>query len=344
MQSGQCQSGKRFDLSPLLAGKASGIYRLELPALQGAKADTLRLVLFSETDERPVDKEVSQFVYTRTSEAKDSAFVLIGSPKHDVNLYYHLVTNRGIVESKRYTLTDSLLHFSFAYKPEYGDAATAYFAFVRDGQIYSQSVSVVKPTPDKRLLLKWKTFRSRVTPGQHEEWQLQVTYPDGKPAESNVMACLYDASLDALAQSLRDFSRVDFYRTMPRAAWYWNNFADDWRLTLEAQIQSGKPLNLYVPRFTQWNPELFNYYGTGNIVYDMTAESMPELGGAMPRKFAVRSTADRELTGAVPQMMARKVGMQNAASTSAEDAAKVRANFAETAFSAPPSAPTTGAK
>lgn len=335
MQSGQCQSGKRFDLSPLLAGKASGIYRLELPALQGAKADTLRLVLFSETDKRPVDKDVSQFVYTRTSEAKDSAFVLIGSPKHDVNLYYHLVTNRGIVESKRYTLTDSLLHFSFAYKPEYGDAATAYFAFVRDGQIYSQSVSVVKPTPDKRLLLKWKTFRSRVTPGQHEEWQLQVTYPDGKPAESNVMACLYDASLDALAQSQRDFSRVDFYRTMPRAAWYWNNFADDWRLTLEAQIQSGKLLNLYVPRFTQWNPELFNYYGTGNIVYDMTAESMPELGGAMPRKFAVRSTADRELTGAVPQMMARKVGMQNAAPTSAGNAAKVRANFAETAFFRP---------
>ena len=172
-------------------------------------------MLFSETDKRPVDKDVSQFVYTRTSEAKDSAFVLIGSPKHDVNLYYHLVTNRGIVESKRYTLTDSLLHFSFAYKPEYGDAATAYFAFVRDGQIYSQSVSVVKPTPDKRLLLKWKTFRSRVTPGQHEEWQLQVTYPDGKPAESNVMACLYDASLDALAQSQRDFSRVDFTARCP---------------------------------------------------------------------------------------------------------------------------------
>ena len=51
MQSGQCQSGKRFDLSPLLAGKASGIYRLELPALQGAKADTCLLYTSDAADE-----------------------------------------------------------------------------------------------------------------------------------------------------------------------------------------------------------------------------------------------------------------------------------------------------
>ncbi len=29
--------------------------------------------------------------------------------------------------------------------------------------------------------------------GEYEEWQLHVTYPDGKPADANVIARLYDA-------------------------------------------------------------------------------------------------------------------------------------------------------
>lgn len=327
-QTGRCESGKRFDLTPLLGEKPSGIYHLELPALQGAKADTLRMVLFSETDEKPVDKEVTQFVYTRTSEAGDSAFVLIGSPERDVNLYYHLVTRQGVTESKCYVLTDSLLRFNLAYRPEYGDAATAYFAFVRDGKMYTHTVSVVKPEPDKRLMLKWKTFRSRLVPGQQEEWQLQVCYPDGSPAESNVMACLYDASLDALAPTDRRFGGIDIYRQRPRASWSWNSYDDRWRPWLEAMIHSSKQLPVYQPQFTRWDASLFRYYGSENMLFEKEA-SAPGVGIA-PRKMLTRVEMADYAVAAMPNAMAKTSG-----SAPNEPAGAVRSNFAETAFFRP---------
>ena len=43
-------------------------------------------------------------------------------------------------------------------------------------------------------------------PGQKEEWTLNVCYPDGKPAKAQLMATLYDKSLDQIAEHLWDFS------------------------------------------------------------------------------------------------------------------------------------------
>ena len=84
------------------------------------------------------------------------------------------------------------------WKAAYGDAAKASVAYMKNGVHHEEQVTVQRPAPDKRLLLKWNTFRSQLTPGQEETWTLSVTRPDGQPAEANVMARLYDASLVSL--------------------------------------------------------------------------------------------------------------------------------------------------
>ena len=50
----------------------------------------------------------------------------------------------------------------------------------------------------KSLLLKWATFRDKLQPGGKEEWKLQIMHPDKKAADAQLLATLYDASLDKL--------------------------------------------------------------------------------------------------------------------------------------------------
>ena len=69
-------------------------------------------------------------------------------------------------------------------------------AFVKDGQLYGHYAQITKPEPDKELQLKWTTFRDKLRPGQQEEWKLSVLYPDGRPADAELLAMMYDASLD----------------------------------------------------------------------------------------------------------------------------------------------------
>ena len=68
------------------------------------------------------------------------------------------------------------------------------FAFMRESKLYTKQVQISRPRPDKSLQLKWITFRDKLQPGGKEEWQLQITHPDKKAADAQLLATLYDAS------------------------------------------------------------------------------------------------------------------------------------------------------
>ncbi len=55
------------------------------------------------------------------------------------------------------------------------------------------------PWTDKQLTIRYGQFRDRLKPGQPTEWMLRIEGPDGGPAPAEVVATLYDASLEAFA-------------------------------------------------------------------------------------------------------------------------------------------------
>ncbi len=198
-----------FDFDALTATLPSGEYEISLNTADAAPHKH-EFTLFSENDERPVGKAV-KFEYVRHSAAGDSALVLFGTPESDVTVFFEVFNNFRRFESRTFALSDSLLRLSLAYRDEMGDGATARFVFVRRGKIFSTAVKLQRPKPEQHLRLEWSTFRSALQAGQGETWRLRVLEPDGKPAAANVMARLYDASLDAFATNPWTF-RLHFRR------------------------------------------------------------------------------------------------------------------------------------
>ena len=93
------------------------------------------------------------------------------------------------------TLRDELHTRELTYKPEYGDGVLLNYAWVKDGRLYRHSVTLTRPKKDTRLMMKWTTFRDRLTPGQKEEWTLSVSRPDGTPADAQLVASVHAALL-----------------------------------------------------------------------------------------------------------------------------------------------------
>jgi uncharacterized protein YfaS (alpha-2-macroglobulin family) len=71
--------------------------------------------------------------------------------------------------------------------------------FVRENRAYITQNIVEVPWSNKDLTVKWERFRSKLTPGQKETWTAIVTGPDSRRAAAEVVASLYDASLDQYA-------------------------------------------------------------------------------------------------------------------------------------------------
>lgn len=196
--------GKAFTLPRNLA---SGVHSL----LAICEKDTIKqsFVIFSMDDKRPVISTPDWYYLSSdrfSSEKGKPVYVQFGSSKRDSYAYYALFSGDKVLESGAVKIDSSLVTRQFEYKEEYGDGICLSLAWVRDGVLYEHSATIIKPLADKSLSMKWATFRNRLQPGQRETWTLSVTDSEGKPADANVMATLYDKSLEAITPFSWHFS------------------------------------------------------------------------------------------------------------------------------------------
>ena len=220
---GTVEANKSF-IPEAIYALPSGNYRLKLSAkdTQGRECTASKnFLLFSLNDKRP-PFVITDWFYQDGLEfdAASPATVYIGSSEKNVYLLYDVFAGNKRLESKRIELSDSVVSFRFPYKKEYGDGILVSMAFVKDGRLYSHNARIMKPAPEKKLQLKWTTFRDKLRPGQQEEWKLTVLYPDGSLAEAEMLATMYDASLDKIYSAHKLDFGVDFHYVVPLT--YWN--------------------------------------------------------------------------------------------------------------------------
>jgi Bacterial Alpha-2-macroglobulin MG10 domain/Alpha-2-macroglobulin family/MG2 domain len=97
------------------------------------------------------------------------------------------------------------------------------------------SAGIKVPWSNKELVVKWERITSKLGPGAKDTWTAVVSGPDGKPATAEMVATLYDASLDDLYEhGFRGYSglfRDAFVWNMPtRSVWYsrWHFTSGGW--------------------------------------------------------------------------------------------------------------------
>jgi uncharacterized protein YfaS (alpha-2-macroglobulin family) len=154
------------------------------------------------------------------------ATILFGTSRKDVFVMYSVFGNGNLIENKTFTMNNELKKFSYTYKPEYGDGINVVICFVNEGVTYQHSFTIKKPLPDKNLSMKWTRFRDKIEPGKKETWSLTILNNKKDPANAEMMATLYDASLDAFrkysANNNVNYSRYVYGKT-------WSSYSIDGR-------------------------------------------------------------------------------------------------------------------
>lgn len=70
------------------------------------------------------------------------------------------------------------------------------YAFVKHNRVYSGSQSFNIPWSNKDLNISYETFRDKLLPGSQEKWKLKISGSKGKKVAAEMLAGMYDASLD----------------------------------------------------------------------------------------------------------------------------------------------------
>jgi uncharacterized protein YfaS (alpha-2-macroglobulin family) len=79
--------------------------------------------------------------------------------------------------------------------------------FVKYGRAHQFSQFINVPDSDKTLQITYETFRDKLKPGAKEEWRLNISGADGEAVAAELLAAMYDASLDAFKPHQWNFMR-----------------------------------------------------------------------------------------------------------------------------------------
>ena len=210
------------------------------------EGDTLQrdFVVFSLGDTAPATTTDDWFYQSATQFPADGKPVTIqvGSSAPDVHIVYSLFAGEKVIESGSIDRNNQLINRQFTYKDDYENGLLLTFAWVKEGKCYTHTAHIKRTLPDKKLKLHWTTFRDRLTPGQQEEWTLTILDPQGKPADAQLMATLYDQSLDQL--QAHQWSLMPYYNLpMPTSRWTFPSryqvsasASYDWKHSNEGQL------------------------------------------------------------------------------------------------------------
>lgn len=127
---------------------------------------------------------------------------------------------------------------------------------VYQNNVFSEKRNLDIPDKSRELNFAFESFRSKLTPGAKEKWKIRITDPSGAALPAELLAGMYDASLDAFTTSEWDFTISD--------PWNFNYY---WNLTksFKTEFSFVKSYDIHFPLMPEPRSyDQLNWFGYGN--------------------------------------------------------------------------------
>ena len=197
----------------------SGEYLLKCNGKDGEEmvVFTRRITLFSTTDKStPVKAGDWLYVKKNTFNEESPALFNYGTADDSVYVYIDLFTEDGRLLKKERLHMKEMNFIEFPYKKEYGKGVSISLIYFKDALLKHRTLNLKYEKQESDLKLKWSVFRNSLIPGMEEEWSLSVFDKDNQPVNAEVLAYMYDASLNQLSSKTNTLSFADnFYINAP---------------------------------------------------------------------------------------------------------------------------------
>lgn len=250
------------------------------------------------------------------------------------------IIQRGWLDAANWT--------SQAYELEEADRGNIFvhLSGLYNNRPFTHTQLVEVPWSNKKLNITYETFRDKLRPGAEEEWRIRISGPDQEAVAAELVATMYDASLDAI--STHDWNWTVYnQRTYAQRAWYASMFnANSDRILFP--FESGPPAGRRVYPYLEWPERMRNYPTSYGAVQRMTMSARSTESDAMaspmsappppppPMEEEAVVAMDQELKKAGNERPSEPDSVESQADPSADQApGSIRRNLNETVFFMP---------
>lgn len=262
-----------------LTSLKSGKYKLSL-RIAGEKVqdnDIVRdIILYRNSDTLP---PVETILWT-TKEAvtcnEDNSFSLeLGSTADNYFFYTIYNDEKVIVDSWQFKEKGFT---NFNEKAEFSNDSKTFLELtaIHNRKEETVTIELLPPTPRDTVSIKLETFRDNIVPGSRETWKLRIADNKEKNYKGAVLANMYDAALNKIADNTWNFNLPRSYtafstrKAAPRT--YYNFFS----IILASAFPHLDSPNIIEPKLNFYGQSLFNNsiaFGTTNMIMRSAASA-----------------------------------------------------------------------
>jgi uncharacterized protein YfaS (alpha-2-macroglobulin family) len=266
-----------LDLS-ILKKQSSGIYKIVLNA-RNEKGDTISLTQFVNVVVNPAKAQKMDDwvmpVATLVNPGQPAEF-LVG-----INKAAHILMEKydgaKLISSEWLTLTGEYQRqIKIPVPVTAKNSFSVQFLMVNDNRLYHYYAQVKVVDTVKKMNIRFLTFRDKLQPGEKEQWKLRISGTGNEKLSAEMLADLYDASLDDIAPEQYWRTSFDYEPYTPNYfEWTDNEFAKPNATT--AYKQQYFDYSLRKRNYEQLNLFGYDYYGGDNGAYQEYLEHVEEL-------------------------------------------------------------------
>ena len=206
---------------------------------------------------------------------------------------------------------------------------------------YHDYQTLIVPWTNKKLKVEYRSFRDKLLPGQDESWEIAISGPKGEKVAAEMVATMYDASLDAFVPKPWDF------RVWPERTYVQNTLSSPGYSRLNMRNLSSRHTGSYVRvnrTYRQLNWFKWHSYGRTLALYERDAYSVSAAvlrkeghvaEAAPPEDMQVADSAGLEAAPPSPPSAAGEKPQAPEQEAPAPQTPAVRENLDETVFFMP---------
>ncbi|MCD4731687.1 MAG: hypothetical protein K8R74_13865 [Bacteroidales bacterium] len=295
---------------------------------------TKYITLYSPNDKKPPVHEINWFhVLKDNGEPGENAQFIIGTKEKSVSVLYEIVHKNDVISRQWLKLSDEQRLIEVPIEEAYRGGFSVNLLFTRHNRSFNNSFRIDVPHTNKKLDFEYITFRDKLIPGSEEQWKIKIKGKQGDQVAAELLASMYDASLDKLTIQNWNFN---LYRNAISSL-YWNSSISQGTYMSNLYVPYTKPGYSIFKEYDRLNWFGFNYYGGGPFIRKgITSEAVLQMDGiAMPGQAQLAGMDQTEgikMKGENESSIPPPESPDELISEKPFDGIQVRRDFRETAF------------
>jgi len=171
--------------------------------------DEIKTVLYSKEDKAPADNQLFTISSDKSSyNIGDMAYVTLGSAANNVSVTISVEKDKKIIKTEIIKLNANKKTISIPVTGDDLGGFVLHYSFAAFNSFKSGSHAISVPYPKTNLKIETLTFRDKLQPGTDETWQFKIKGPYGEKVSTELLASMYDASLDQFKPHAWNFNPI----------------------------------------------------------------------------------------------------------------------------------------